>query len=367
MSRVPRTPHRHTGRRRVATGIYRDRYGYAARVWCGGLVVERRFPKDATLREMKAWQDHTRAIARQRQPARERGTLAADVERYLNQMRHLASWIERRAHLRAWLPRLGRLRRFRITREHVQAHISRWAEAGVAPKTIWHRVQALRHLYRTLDGRRVVTPCDDVSLPALPRHVPVVVSPEVVRRVEAELRARERRGLLRDAKTRARFMVLATTGRRPSELMRAQPEDVDLERRVWAVRDGKGGWSAGIYLNDDMLTAWRLFLAAQAWGSFNTGSFARCLRAAGWPSGVRPYHLRHSIGLALSEHGADLADVAAFLGHTRTSTTRRHYVPVLGSRLEALSRALDGRFGWGTEDEIVSVARGRERQDSIKE
>jgi site-specific recombinase XerD len=80
--------------------------------------------------------------------------------------------------------------------------------------------------------------------------------------------------------------------------------------------------------------AWQLFVAAKAWGPFNTGSFAKRLRSAGWPEGVRPYQLRHTVGLALSEAGVDLADVSALLGHSRPLTTRSHYVPVLGSRLQ---------------------------------
>jgi integrase len=81
----------------------------------------------------------------------------------------------------------------------------------------------------------------------------VAVPHATIAAVAAQLEEHERRGWLRSAKTRARFMVLASTGKRPSELMRAQPHDVDFVRRVWTVRDGKGGWSPGIYLNDDML------------------------------------------------------------------------------------------------------------------
>jgi integrase len=103
-------------------------------------------------------------------------------------------------------------------------------------------------------------------------------------------------GRLHNAKTRARFMVRASTGRRPSEIMRAQREDVDLARGVWRVRDGKGGWLVALYLNTDMLIAWMTFIDADAWGRFNTGSQAEVLRAAGWPEHSRPYNLRHSVG-----------------------------------------------------------------------
>ena len=45
-------------------------------------------------------------------------------------------------------------------------------------------------------------------------------------------------------------MVIASTGVRPAELKRAEPQDVDLERRVWLVRTAKGGAPRVFWLND---------------------------------------------------------------------------------------------------------------------
>ena len=74
--------------------------------------------------------------------------------------------------------------------------------------------------------------------------------------------------------------------------------------------------------------------------------FARVLRIAGWPEGVRPYQLRHSVGLTLSEKGHDFRDVADRLGHRNTETTRENYVPVLGSRMQAMGETLGKRIAW---------------------
>ena len=72
------------------------------------------------------------------------------------------------------------------------------------------------------------------------------------------------------------------------------------------------------------------------------------------PVGYRDYTegthaLRHTVGISLSEAGADLSDVQAHLGHKQLSTTRRHYVPVLGSRMQRLSESIEGRFQWPEE------------------
>jgi hypothetical protein len=53
------------------------------------------------------------------------------------------------------------------------------------------------------------------------------------------------------------------------------------------------------------------------------------------------------MALELGERGIDLADVSAVLGHRQIATTRRHYAPVLVSRLKDASERLAGRFkGW---------------------
>lgn len=290
-----------------------------------------------------------------------RGTLSAAVDAWESQEQHLASWKERRAELRAWCLRYGDRRLSAITAADIRKAIGAWTDDGVAPKTIRNRLWSLRHLYRLTLGPRAETPVDDVTPPALERRIINPTPESVILAVYATLVAFEQSGRLKDAKTRARFMVRAASGRRPCEIMRAKPEDVDLERRLWRVRDAKGGWSEGLYLNDDLLIAWKVFAEADAWGDFNTGSQAEVLRAAGWPTHSRPYNLRHSVGMGLSELGADLPDVSAWLGHKDIRMTRDAYVPVLGSRMERLGKALDGRLkGWnmapahGTPDDSIT-------------
>jgi integrase len=202
-------------------------------------------------------------------------------------------------------------------------------------------VQTLRHLFHVLDGKRASTPADEVDKLTVPDSPKVLVAAKVFRTVAANLT---------DLKTRARFMVIASTGVRPAELKRAETGDVDLERRVWLVRTAKGGAPRVFWLNDDMLAAWQAFVAANAWGAFDGSDYAKALYAAGWPKDVRPYQARHSVAIELGERGIDLGDVQGWLGHKQVTTTRRHYAPVLVSRLRQASERLEGRFGaWKNE------------------
>lgn len=331
----------------VEPGIYQDAYGYEVAACVNRHRRSARFPPGTPLREMRSWRKHAEVELDRLPPATVRGTLGRDAERYYLLIGHLVSWRERRSEIRAWVARYGERRRAKIHREDVLETRGVWLAEGTAPKTVNHRVAALRHLYVTLDGPENPTPCDHIKPLPVPHPIPQPVSVEMIGAVYQRLLDQERTGKLRSAKTRARFMVIASTGVRPSELRRAVAEDVDLERRIWYTRDGKGGRRpGGLYLIDDMLAAWRTFVAADAWGYFRTGSFDRVLRSCGWPANVRPYALRRSVGIALSEHGVDLADVGAFLGHLDLDTTRQHYVPILGSRMQTTAEQLAGRFRW---------------------
>jgi site-specific recombinase XerD len=327
-------------RRKLAVGIYEDLTGRAVIV----RGKEERFPPFTPMAVLRANYDHRKRKGRRRIA---RGTLEQDVARWEPLEKHLASWMERRAELRAWCKLYGDHQRHSLTDEDVRTAIGIWTADGISPKTIRNRLWSLKRLYRVLDGPEAETPVDHVRPPAKVRHVITPVDAETILTVYANLLEQERKGLLRDAKTRARFMVRAATGRRPKEIMRAKPEDVDLQRRIWRVRDAKGGWSEGLYLNDDMVVAWQTFAEADAWGDFNTGGHAKVLQTAGWPRHIRPYNLRHSIGIDLSERGHDLADVGGWLGHSDPRTTRSAYVPILQGRMQRLSESLSGRLkGW---------------------
>lgn len=336
-------------RLRVAKGIYRDSGGYEIRVVVGGHAYYARMPLDSTPDELKAKRAALENTGRTESPRTPRGTLTADAPRYLRLVEHLVSHKERKAHLEAWIARIGHVRRHRITPSDVLSARVAWLEDGYAPKTINHRVDTLRRLYRTLDGLKAPSPCDDIDPLPVPKTPIQRISNALILEVDRNLERLEQRrtGRPMSAKTRARFRVYASCGKRPCEIARTLPGDVNLEARVWVPRDAKGGFCPGVYLNDDQLEAWRFFHAVNAYGRFSTGAFARTLRSAGWPEGVRPYHLRHTTWITASELGIDLEDISIGAGHKDTRMTRRAYVPVLNSRLQQMSERLDGRFsGW---------------------
>ncbi len=328
----------------ISRGIYRDSGGYEVRVVVGGVPYSARMPSDSTLAELKAKRADIEATGRTETPRAERGTLRAAVPAYLRLTAHLASVDDLEDHLTAWCKELGDVQRHRITDRDVLSVRNLWISAGLSPKTVNNRVGTLRNLYRRLDGKTAKTPCDDVA----PLHVPKTpiqrVNDELVLSVDAALQQHEHNGWLRDAKTRARFRVFVSTGKRPIEIMRAKPTDVDLVHRVWVPRDAKGGFCPGVYLNDDQLAAWTLFIEANAWGPYNHGNFGRVIRSCGWPANVRPYQARHSMWIAATERGIPLEDISTGAGHKDMRLTRRVYTGILNGPLQRMSERMDGRF-----------------------
>jgi len=346
MSRQSETGNALRRRKRIGKGLYRDRYGYAAIVKVGtgdeARQREKRYPFDTPMKDIKAWQESMRSELRadlRRPVTLSRGTLEADAKAYLAQVKHLTSYGSRVCEVDAWTALYGRLRRTQITSEHVRRARATWTADGYAPKTVNNRVQTLQHLYHVLDGEKAPTPTDGIAKLPVPESVKVLVPAKVFQTVAANLAT--------DPKTRARFMITASTGVRPAEVKRTEPGDLDLDRRVWMVRTAKGGAMRAIVLNDEMLDAWKAFVAADAWGAFDTSDHDKRLYAAGWPKDIRPYQARHSVALELGERGIDLADVASMLGHKDVATTRRFYQGILASRLKGASDTLAGRFsGW---------------------
>jgi site-specific recombinase XerD len=356
---MPRTP-----RRRIAAGVYRDKYSLMAsvRIGSGADAVgrEKAFAWDTPLEEIQRWQERTRVELHADRPIKVRGTLATDVDAYLERVRKRpASWKSKRSELKAWVAELGHKRRHTITPSDIDRTIATWRDAGVALKTIVNRCRTLHHLYVTLaNDKRARTPLDNVDVPKPPKRRPAFVAAQTIVRVEKKLR----KG---DAKVRARFMVIAATGIRPSQLARLTAADVNLKHGLVIVDGGKGGDPIVHALNDDMRAAWRVFIAANAWGPFDATKFARAVRAAGWPRAVRVYNAKHAVGIELAERGADNEDIRAWFGHTDPQTTKI-YTGVPLSRMKRLSQKIAGRLGWATAPRDAPRADGQKKSKEVK-
>lgn len=336
-------------------GIKEDQYGVRAYVKVGKTQKSKRFPRGTPVKTITDWQDRTRVALRDGHVPVAKDLLRNDAERYLTHMKATlapATYASRVCEINAWLPALGHLRRQEITREHILDVRHGWLtdpDEPRAPKTCNHRTRALAHLYRYLDGKRAPTPVDDLKKLAEPDPAPQFIDAEMITRVLQRIT---------NPKTRGRFMVLVSTGQRPAQLQRAKPEDVDLVRGFWYVRAAKGGNPIPVVLNSDMIAAWEVFIAADAWTTWSprkralvhgwdSSQYAKDLYAAGWPKHIRPYNAKHTVAMTLASAGAEWEDIKDWLGHKQLKSTRIYSGPVVLERLRGISETLSGRLGWG--------------------
>jgi site-specific recombinase XerD len=192
------------------------------------------------------------------------------------------------------------------------------------PKTIRVQTAALRFFYRKVLHQRLTA--DDLPLPKLlRRQVPIVLSrDEVGRLIESAANLRHRTIL----------MTLYSTGMRRSELCHLRPEDIDKERMVVRIRQGKGGKDREVPLSPKLLeqlrTYYRSLKRRNGW-MFPSLQARRpeepitqktvwhacreATRRAGITKPVHPHTLRHSFATELFENGAELPVIQTLLGH----------------------------------------------------
>lgn len=359
---------RHGRRRKIAKNIYVDDAGYVSViVQVRGAQQELRFDPGTALETLERQRDQLRLDLRDASPVTVRGTLAHDAVRYLAQISGRPGFKADRSHLRAWIDCLGPTHRSRITAEDVRTALSTWRTAGTwtggrgkrerhvladtpaSEKTLKERWRVLKHLYKTLDGPKAKTPCDDVPRPKPATSTPVGVHVSKVQKVASALQARARGTPIRsdERKDLARFLLLATSAQRPAQVKRAIAEDFHLREQFWVVRGAKGGPTHAIHLNKEMRTAVRLFIAADAFGIYDDQRLLDLARAHGWPKTIPLYNARHSVAIDAIEAGADLGDVQAMLGHASIDTTRRFYAGIFKLRQRNVGKRLEGRLKIG--------------------
>lgn len=351
----------------VAPGIYEMENGsfrVVARVGdrkTGPRPKEKRFPMGTALRAMKAWQEGQRAELRRGDLRPAKGTLADDVEQYLKLVKpRLVSFKDREYDLRRWLTRFGHRHRHTLEPKELQTQLNEWRISGLAAQTCNLRRTALSHLFSTLDGKRARNPVSDVPKFERPEPKPHALPYEVIAATF---------DVMRPNATKARLMLMAYGGCRPSEIMRALPEDVepflDLPEPFFYKRTGKRGRPVMVPLPAEGVEAWRLFITRNAWGRFVRENINRDWKAAMRRAGearvdqfkgagtqssvieatlrafapVRCYSLRHSYATQLLLKGSDdLALVQEALGHRDARTTRIYTTVKVNPRLMAAVR-----------------------------
>jgi len=157
-------------------------------------------------------------------------------------------------------------------------------------------------------------------------------------------------GNTKNPKHRAVLKTLYSTGVRVGELVKLEPGDIDSQRMVVRVRQGKGKKDRYTVLSpsllEDLRGYWRLFrpvkylFEGQRWGahiSIRTVQYIykKACRREGITLDAGVHVLRHSFATHLLESGVDTLTIKALLGHSSITTTAR-YVHVQNNRIKDL-------------------------------
>lgn len=215
--------------------------------------------------------------------------------------------------------------------------------------TVKIRLSALRFLYKKVLKRRDLS-FDDLVYPKKPKKLPVVLSPEeVTRLIEATGNPLHRTIL----------MVLYGTGIRRTEASLLKVSDIDSQRMVIHIRQGKGARDRDVPLSGKLLEAlreywrWRKpkdFLFPSSAGQrgqeqpISDKTVWHVCKGAAVRAGIQkkigPHTLRHSFATHHMEAGTDLRTIQLLLGHANLEHTTV-YLHLSQRHLHAATSPLD--------------------------
>jgi site-specific recombinase XerD len=202
-------------------------------------------------------------------------------------------------------------------------------ERKLAVGTVVAQIAALRFFFLRVLKRRDMK--EDLPYPKRRKRLPVVLSPEEVQRLIAGAKNLYHRTLL---------LTLYGAGLRRSELCRLKVRDIDSQRMLLRVEEGKGGRDRDVPLSPTLLAAlreyyrwmrpqtylfpgtrdgWRADAPITAKVVWDAVRFAT--DRAGLDKLVTPHTLRHTYATHLLEAGADLRTIQLLLGHADLSHT----------------------------------------------
>jgi len=197
---------------------------------------------------------------------------------------------------------------------------------------------------------------DQIEYIAEPQKIPLVLSPEEVRR-------------LLDAAPGFKYRLLLSLtygcGLRASEVVSLKVSDIDSAQMVIRIEQGKGGKDRYVMLSPDLLNMLRQWWKAarpQGWlfpgrPAINPLSYRQLNRifhlaaeAADIRTGATLHTLRHSFATHLLESKLDIRMIQALLGHKRLDTTA-HYTRVATDLISKVVSPLDQLAKKGKKDE----------------
>lgn len=218
-------------------------------------------------------------------------------------------------------------------------------ERKLAPVSIGTAVAALRFLYK-ISLKREWPVQEVIPAPQRPQKLPTVLSPEEVLHFLDSVGSLKHRTIL---------TTCYATGLRISEAVRLKPNDIDSQRMIIHVEQGKGQKDRYVMLSPRLLEIlrnyWRavrpkqwLFEGYVPGQPITRDAVHRASKQARQVSGIAkpisPHSMRHAFAVHLLESGTDVRTIQLLLGHRSLATTAR-YLRIAASKVCSTSSPLD--------------------------
>jgi integrase/recombinase XerD len=222
-------------------------------------------------------------------------------------------------------------------------------ERKLAVRTVVQHVAAIRFLYAKTLKRRDMK--EDLPYPRnYKRRLPIVLSPEEAMRLIDSARNLFHRTML---------MTLYSCGLRRAELCRLKVSDIDSQRMMIRIVQGKGNADREVPLSPKLLATLRLYwrwmrpqtylfpgvvngwradkpiTSKMVWAAVQVAATRAKLQKH-----VTPHTLRHSYATHQLEAGVELKTLQVLLGHEDLATTSL-YLHLSKKHLQAVSTPLD--------------------------
>jgi site-specific recombinase XerD len=229
--------------------------------------------------------------------------------------------------------------------EEVRGYLLHLIQGKKASSTVIQTRSALRFLYVCTLKQKWFD--DEIPHPKKRVTLPGVISvDEIVRMLDSTQNLKH-------------WTILATfygTAVRCKELQHLKVSDIDSQRMVLHVREGKGGTPRDIALSSALLERLRLYFRRcrpQDWlfpsgrhpaSPLNVRSIRHVFRKAAQRAGIKrrvyPHLFRHACATHMLDAGADLRTIQVMLGHSDIRTTAR-YLHISSQRLQAIRSPFD--------------------------
>lgn len=218
------------------------------------------------------------------------------------------------------------------------------SERKLAPASLGATAGALRFLYYVTLKRDWAS--KEIPLPKKQVKLPVILSQEEVTRFLQCIGSLKHRSIL---------MTAYAAGLRVSEAVHLKVTDIDSQRMVIRVKQGKGQKDRYVMLSPRLLEILRAYWKTthpKAWlfpGDFpgrpiTRSAVALACRKARERSGIKkpitPHSLRHAFATHLLESGTDVRTIQLLMGHRSLATTAR-YLKVATSTVCATESPFD--------------------------